>query len=117
MVPMKLVLAIVFLTFAVFPALPEEKMAILGSGAQTCAKFADDYRRDPTFWEAVYFYWALGYMSGVNMERLRAGQPAHNLAGRPPADMQASLRLYCDRHPLALYTEAVMDLLSSLPKK
>jgi len=86
-----------------------------GVGATTCAQFASKYGQNPSVIEAVYFSWAQGYMSGLNVGALAFHGSAKALDSMPFEDQQSAVRDYCNGHPLALYPEAVMSLYTHLP--
>jgi len=89
-------------------------MAGGGAGALTCAIFVQQYKADPSFTEAFYFSWAMGYMTASNIAR-----PDRRFAvvNSVSADvMKSRLRDYCDAHPLKRYVDGVEDLYFSLPQ-
>jgi hypothetical protein len=87
-----------------------------GTGSLTCGKFAQDYAHNTRI-EDIYFNWAQGFMSGVNvMETTVEHHFPNDLSARPPEDLKSEIRSYCGEHPLALYIEAVAYTMSLLPK-
>ena len=87
-----------------------------GAGAHTCAEFAQDYARNPDTVEVLYFSWAQGYMTATNVAIAAATNTYRDLGGSV-ADQQAHIRSYCDAHPLAAYSDAVMNLYQTFPRK
>jgi hypothetical protein len=91
-----------------------------GPGAFTCGKFANEYLRNPVLTEGVYFTWAQGFMSAMNMVNASEGGDGrkfyHDLEG-PFETQKSKLRAYCNAHPLSYFVDAEMDLLGSLPVK
>jgi hypothetical protein len=86
-----------------------------GIGLQSCAKFAKDYQQDPEAAETVYFSWAQGYLSGMNI--VAKGVPGYttrNLASVSTDRQKAWLRDYCSAHPLEKYSKAVAAMLGVL---
>src|SRR6516225_526379 len=57
----------------------------------------------------------LGYMSGVNIRSMAAGQGFRDLGAKDSDEMTSFLRHYCDAHPLATYLAGVLELMDSLP--
>jgi hypothetical protein len=69
--------------------------------------------------EEIYFTWAQGFMSGLNMASAVQNGVDRDLGGTA-ADMSAQkihIRSFCDSHPLVQYGLAVLDLYNSLPPK
>jgi hypothetical protein len=92
-----------------------EDVIYAGVGAATCGRIAQGYRQNPTLQEAMMMSWAQGFMSGVNVSLGGAG---HSDLGAITFEAQkASLRNYCDEHPLAEFWEAVIDLYKKFPVK
>jgi hypothetical protein len=93
----------------------------VGSGVSSCAEFAEEYRQSPREVEVVYFAWAQGYMTGLNV--MSAGQNQNqnimpfirDLLAKRPIEQQQYIRFWCSQHPLSSYLEAVFDLWGSLP--
>ncbi|MGQ0742177.1 MAG: hypothetical protein ACT4OG_07785 [Alphaproteobacteria bacterium] len=85
-----------------------------GVGISTCAQFAQLYRDDPENIELIYFSWAQGFMSGMNGVLLRNGESGRNLNSMSVESQQRHLRAYCDKHPLAVYIDAVGNLFQEL---
>ena len=40
----------------------------VGGGVHTCAQFLQDYRKDPTGFDDLYFQWAQGVLTGMNSD-------------------------------------------------
>jgi hypothetical protein len=87
-----------------------------GIGAVTCGKIAQDYQRNPTGIDHMMLGWAQGFMSGLNMASLQNGQ-YRDLAAMTIEAEEASLRNYCDEHPMAEFWKAAVDLYFKLPLK
>jgi hypothetical protein len=104
-----------FFVFCYSAAANSAEYDMMGLGLQTCGTFAEAYRKSPEIAEGGYFFWAQGYMSGLNLGNLAHGGIAKNLASVPIKDEQHALRKYCDEHPLAQYQKAVLELFISLP--
>lgn len=86
-----------------------------GIGYASCAIYAKRYAENPKIADFMFFTWAQGYMTAANAELARSGH-YHDLGGSID-DQEAYMHGYCDTHPLASYSEAVMDLYTSLPLK
>ena len=93
-----------------------EQFQSMGAGTKSCAVFARTYKDKPKTADMIYFSWAQGYMSGVN---LAAGinnkdyRPA-NLNAMTVAAQQRFIRDFCDRNPLKDFREAVDTLLGNI---
>jgi hypothetical protein len=90
-----------------------------GVGIHSCAEFAKLYASNPSMAEDIYFTWAQGFMSGLNMASAVYTGSARNFEGTR-AEMLAEkirVRSYCDTHPLAQYLSAIIDLYNSFPAK
>ena len=57
---------------------------IMGAGAQTCGQFAHDYAADPQR-ENLYFEWAQGLMSGLNLAAAYSAQKQTDLSVTIPS--------------------------------
>ena len=89
-----------------------------GFGARSCAVFANDLK-ETNMIEAVYFTWAQGYMTGLNMGLLAIGNETTDLLplGFDTDRQQGFIRRFCDQHPLKSYSEAVDDLFVTMREK
>jgi hypothetical protein len=90
----------------------EDHFSERGQGIVPCAKFGEWYRTDPNNTEDTFFAWALGYISGINAASAKAYA---DLKAKEPDEMKHYLRQYCDAHPLASYSDGVLELMKSLP--
>ncbi|WP_445215759.1 hypothetical protein ACKWRH_25420 [Bradyrhizobium sp. Pa8] len=86
---------------------------VQGPGATSCAEFAKMYQADPSI-EMIFFTWAQGYMSAINMSVLASDRLARELAGEA-ADQKRAFRSYCANNPLKNYMDGVLDLYGKLP--
>jgi hypothetical protein len=87
-----------------------------GIGNTSCAQFAELYREAPDDTETLYYSWAQGVMSGLNvsLRGARADLLPHNFDAD---DQKAYMRRFCDKRPSAFYIDAVMDLYATLRAK
>ena len=98
------------------PATAARQYQSMGAGTRSCAVFARTYKEKPKSADMIYFSWAQGYMSGVN---IAAGinnkdyRPA-NLNAMTVAAQQRFIRDFCDRNPLKDFREAVDTLLGNI---
>lgn len=87
-------------------------LAWMGPGAQSCTQYlkaadASELMRD------TYFFWAQGFMSGLNTILLP--RKSHtNLAASTTGDQQAYIDRFCNGRPLASYSEAVIALFDEM---
>jgi hypothetical protein len=88
----------------------------VGIGSTSCAQFLDLYRDSPEDIEAVFYSWAMGVMSGLNLSlrEERADLMPHTFDG--DAQMK-HIRHFCEARPSALYVTAVRDLYATLRSK
>ncbi len=86
-----------------------------GHGLATCAQFAEDYKVSPELNETMYFTWAQGFMSGLNVASIREHGTYRDVAGVSIDALKSSFRSYCDQHPLSLYEEAAFSAYQTLP--
>ena len=84
----------------------------VGVGVRSCAQFAEDYRSTPELMEVIYFSWAQGYLTGINIVTSTEDDQALNLfpPGFGEKAQKEFVREYCAMHPLAPYSEAVAFL-------
>lgn len=94
-----------------------EEFVLRGIGTNTCGQLAAAYAKSVTN-ELHYYNWAQGYMSGVNNQLFIVGQRnAQRDLNAMTVDEQLSfIRIYCDKHPLQYYVNAVEELYVTLPK-
>jgi len=90
-----------------------KRYAFMGAGVSSCAQFGDDYRRNPTDFESLYFAWAQGMLSGLNARLLFSNNDT-NLAWWDSAQQEQHIRSFCSNHPLSSYAEAVFDLFDAM---
>lgn len=107
-------------TFLMFSAVAlAEPHHTKGIGVNTCAKFASDFRSDPSYYESyyepVYFTWGQGYMSALNLRRPSDRHPMRDLSAVSTDEQMRAVRYHCDKHPLQIYRDAVLALYSTLP--
>jgi hypothetical protein len=86
-----------------------------GVGMRSCGEFARAYAANPAVAEDVYFTWAQGFMSGLNLDAVENRRPYRVINGNDMASQKIEIRSYCDAHPLATYSQSVFALYSSLP--
>jgi hypothetical protein len=93
-----------------------QQLGAYGIGVHSCAEFAKSYAADPTVTENIYFAWAEGFVSGLNMSAI-----ASNLPYRIPESGNEKMRYYmlyirsyCDNHPLSPYYGAVTTLYTTI---
>lgn len=98
------------------PAAAEQFVAI-GAGTQSCSQFAAAYKAAPSENETVYFAWAEGYLSYMNMELFNLGLAWRDLNSMDIAAQQHIIRDYCANNPLKDYYDAVDDLFTRFPEQ
>jgi hypothetical protein len=91
--------------------------AYAGIGAISCGEIAKGYRQNPTQIENMMMTWAQGFMSGANMGLTVTEGQYRDLAAMTIEAQEASLRNYCDEHPMAEFLKAAVDLYLKLPLK
>lgn len=91
-----------------------EPYMTMGAGTTSCAHFAKRYASDGATAEIIFFSWAQGYISGINMMSATTNKTFKNMADDTKSQM-AKIRRYCNEHPLADYSDAVLDVVQSMP--
>lgn len=88
----------------------------IGIGNTPCDEFAALYRDAPEETESVFYAWAMGVMSGLNvsLREERANLVPHNFGAE---DQKSYIRRFCDRRPADLYVDAVLELYAALRRK
>jgi hypothetical protein len=93
-----------------------QQLGAYGIGIHSCAEFAKLYAANPKVTENVYYAWAEGFISGLNMSAI-----ANNLSYRTPEPggdnmryYMLYIRSYCDSHPLSPYYGAVTTLYTTV---
>jgi len=88
----------------------------MGAGNRTCAEFAQDYKRDPSGSVKIYFAWAQGYMTALDLLASDSRSKSRDLGAMSNEDQFTLIGIYCDQHPLVPYQQAILHLFSMLPK-
>jgi hypothetical protein len=90
--------------------------AAYGLGVRSCAEFAKAYAANPSITENMYFVWAEGLMSGLNLANTAYYLPSRHIDGGETSKQSymLTIRMYCDTHPLTPYYAAVASLYNSL---
>lgn len=96
-----------------FPAAASATEVGAGAGMATCAVFAKAYAATPDMTEGIFFTWAQGFMSGMNVQA--PGHPDRILNAKTQDEEKREIREYCDAHPLKTYAAAVISVFISLP--
>jgi hypothetical protein len=91
-----------------------EPIELAGVGLKTCGQFAQDYRNNPDIAEALYFTWAQGFLSGVNMLAKGKGSVTRDLASISVEEQKSWMRHYCNEHPLERYYTGALNLSGKL---
>ena len=89
---------------------------VVGLGGRSCAEFAKDYLESSDIAEPLYFTYAQGYMSALNMLFVTLKRPGYNLVVWPSDRQKAHIRKFCSQNPDAEYVFAVQNLLEALPR-
>lgn len=87
-----------------------------GIGMNSCAQFARDYSAQPQIAENLYFAWAEGFMSGMNLAATMRYQQARHLASLNPDSDKLEIRMHCNAHPLDPYYSALTQIYLRLPQ-
>src|SRR4026208_1573045 len=98
------------------PVTAAEQYQSMGAGTKSCAVFARTYKDKPKTAEMIYFSWAQGYMSGVNVAAGINNRDVRsaNLNAMPVTAQQRYIRDFCARNPLKDYRDAVDALLGEI---
>jgi hypothetical protein len=93
-----------------------ERGQTAGVGADLCAEFAKAYAENPKGAEDLYWSWAMGMMSGMNLASVANSNVFRDLIADQDI-MRRAIRIFCTTHPLTTYSGAILDLYVSLPLK
>jgi hypothetical protein len=114
---MKLWLPSTMMFFSILSAAAQQPAGVgYGVGMRSCGEFAKLYAANPAT-EDIFFTWAQGFMSGLNLESVTNYQMYRDISGTDMTSHKIQIRGYCDSHPLAQYVGAVLDLYKSFPIK
>src|SRR5258706_16471380 len=86
-------------------------------GMRSCGEFAKAYAANPAIAEDLYFTWAQGFISSLNLNSVPNTHVYRDINGDDIQAHKAHIRAYCDAHPLAQYVAAVLDLYGTFPPK
>src|SRR5262245_54418233 len=85
----------------------QEEWAMWGLGVHSCAEFAEQYQHGSNDVEQLYFLWAQGYMSAMNIVRATFLKMPWIDYKATPADVQKKyLRTFCEHNPRKMYMDA-----------
>jgi len=111
---------LLFLALVCAPTISSAKAVKIGVGAQTCAKFAQDYAVD-TRVEETYYTWAQGFISSQNLTHSANHGEGSEVdlvpEGVTEAWHKSVIREYCALNPLKPYTMAVLVLMQKLAEE
>jgi hypothetical protein len=99
--------------FVLFVPCPGIAYPVQGPGATSCGEFAKMYQADPSI-ELIFYTWAQGYMSAINIAAVGNQKQPRELAGQS-ADQKRALRSYCADNPLKKYMDGVLEFYGKLP--
>ena len=110
------------LTLLALIAIPNVSKAVdagqgYGPGMRSCGEFAKEYAANPTVAEGLFFAWAQGFMSALNLSLVSSTGAYRRFDSNEMVAYKIHIRSYCDAHPLTQYVGAVMDLYKSLPAR
>jgi hypothetical protein len=88
-----------------------------GIGLLRCEKFTERYRQSTSASEGLFFNWAQGLMTGMNLSLVRAKQSTRDLTALTSDKQIEKIRTYCNANPSGFYFAAVLSLFDSLPEK
>lgn len=108
---MKRLLLATAMVVAMSGAAKADTMIVMGAGFMSCLQFNVLNRQSRGEAQEAFFYWAQGFMSGLNMGRVVAGQFPKNLASIDLDDQERFLLGYCAAHADKQYMDAVIELL------
>ena len=116
-ISMKSFILTLLLILAMGPAYAQNVFS--GPGANSCAIFMDLYENEPEIYEAVFFAWAKGFMSGMNAMAVRSGEEIFDLVPVDYGDaiQRQFLISYCDANRLFPYVQGVLDLSAELRRR
>jgi hypothetical protein len=86
-----------------------------GVGMRTCAQFSLDYRTNSANADLVYNSWALGFMSAMNLALGATNQKGRDLQALWSEDKKSYLRDFCNKRPLSMYMDGVLEVFQTLP--
>lgn len=93
-------------------AVPAKSHELQGPGLMNCAKFAKAYQNNPQTMEVMFYSWAQGFWSALNLVARSNGNPTRELGSD---DNVRVLRQFCAENPLKDYMDGVVDLYPKLP--
>jgi hypothetical protein len=109
----------IFLSFAAFQLIVADSAyaGAWGVGKASCAEFARLYKMDSDKTEDLFFSWAQGFISGMEVYSEAFDKYEKLPAGTALAieSTKGSIMTYCDKHPLLPYYMAVFDTYNHLP--
>lgn len=103
-----LVVAMAVISAQAFPA--PRSVGVIGIGNLSCGAYVS--MDAPS--QNVRFWWALGFISGINVFALKGSDI---LAGQDVAAIRVNINNFCQKNPLEKYTEALEQTAIELDKK
>lgn len=97
------------------PPQPRDDYTSVGAGVSTCAEVTA-YVNDHPDKAIMFFSWAQGFMSGLNVQKSLTRQKSHDLGTLSTSDQQERLKSVCEQNPTASYGSIVLAFYNSLPE-
>ncbi len=88
-----------------------------GIGTQLCREFSQAYSTNPTVTENIYFTWAQGFITALNLANVAIIHVYRDINGDNLQAHKGYIRTYCDAHPMRPYMTAVMELYNTFSPK
>jgi hypothetical protein len=96
-------------------AQPRDDYTSVGAGVSTCAEVTA-YVNDHPDKAIMFFSWAQGFMSGLNVQKSLTRQKSRDLGALTTSDQQERLKSVCEENPTASYGSIVLAFYNSLPE-
>jgi hypothetical protein len=81
---------------------------VMGYGVNSCATFGQGYKKHQELVEELYYAWARGFMSGMNIAAHGSGLRSKNIAASSEDEQKRFIRDWCNDYPLSGYYDAVV---------
>ena len=95
-------------------AASKETLALVGAGANSCGKFIAE-TEDSELMRNLYFFWAQGFLSGLNFKYMKSARFAADLSDQEALILW--IKNYCEDNPLDHYAAATVHLYRELRRR
>jgi hypothetical protein len=112
---MRLTAASIFCLLLVSTGAVAEDGIMRGFGLSSCADLVSRHSKDKQFTEMLYGTWMVGFISGINMQRVADDKPRHLMP--EPLKVFEGVKQRCESKPDTPVYRMLVDYVTTLPTR